>query len=92
VFDMAISVKSFVIFLLGGAGTVFGPVAGAFVVELLATYTWSKLLSWHQGALGVLIILIVMLAPNGFREALRRVPSLASVRARLLRRAAATEL
>lgn len=87
VFDMAISVKSFVIFLLGGAGTVLGPVVGAFVVELLATYTWSKLLSWHQGALGALIILIVLLAPNGFREALRRVPSLASLRARILRKA-----
>ena len=77
VFDMAISVKSFVIFLLGGAGTVLGPVAGAFFIEMLATYTWSKLLNWHLGALGAIIILVVMLAPNGFREALRRVPWLA---------------
>ena len=77
VFDMAISVKSFVIFLLGGAGTVLGPVAGAFFIEMLATYTWSKLLNWHLGALGTTIILVVMLAPNGFREALRRVPWLA---------------
>jgi branched-chain amino acid transport system permease protein len=74
VFDMAISVKSFVIFLLGGAGTVLGPVAGAFFIELLATYTWSKLLNWHLAALGTIIILVVMLAPNGFQEALRRVP------------------
>ena len=75
VFDMGISVKAFVIFLLGGAGTVLGPVTGAFIVELLATYTWSKLLNWHTGALGALIIIVVMLAPNGLREALRRVPS-----------------
>ena len=80
VFDMAISVKSFVIFLLGGAGTVFGPVAGAFFVELLATYTWTKLLSWHLGAMGAIIILVVMLAPDGFRDALRRVRSLAMLR------------
>jgi len=73
VFDMAISVKSFVIFLLGGAGTVIGPVAGAFVVELLQTLTWSKLLNWHMGAMGAIIILVVMLAPDGFREALRKV-------------------
>jgi branched-chain amino acid transport system permease protein len=79
VFDMAISVKSFVIFLLGGAGTVFGPIAGAFFIELLATYTWSKLLNWHLGAMGAIIILVVLFAPNGFREALRRVPSLGSL-------------
>jgi branched-chain amino acid transport system permease protein len=81
VFDMAIAVKAFVIFLLGGAGTVLGPVAGAFFVELLQTFTWSKLLNWHLGAMGAIIILVVMLAPKGFREALRRVPSLAAVRA-----------
>ncbi|MEO8304441.1 MAG: branched-chain amino acid ABC transporter permease [Betaproteobacteria bacterium] len=86
VFDLAISVKSFVIFLLGGAGTVLGPIAGAFFVEMLATYTWSKLLNWHLGAMGALIILVVMLAPNGFRDALRRMPSLATLRMRILRR------
>jgi branched-chain amino acid transport system permease protein len=82
VFDMAISVKSFVIFLLGGAGTVLGPVAGAFFVELLQTFTWSKLLNWHLGAMGTIIILVVMLAPKGFREALRGIPSFAALRAR----------
>lgn len=81
VFDMGISVKSFVIFLLGGAGTVLGPVAGAFFIEMLATYTWSKLLNWHLAALGTIIILVVMLAPNGFRDALRRAPSLRALRA-----------
>jgi branched-chain amino acid transport system permease protein len=82
VFDMAISVKSFVIFLLGGAGTVLGPVAGAFVIELLHTFTWSKLLNWHTGAMGTIIILVVMLAPRGFREAARGMPSFATLRAR----------
>jgi branched-chain amino acid transport system permease protein len=72
VFDMAISVKSFVIFLLGGPGTVLGPLLGAVVVELLATFTWSKLLNWHTGAMGLLIMLVILLFPNGFREALSR--------------------
>ncbi len=78
-FDMSIAVKSFVILLLGGAGTVAGPLAGAFFVELLQTLTWSKLLNWHTGAMGAIIILVVMLAPTGFRDALRRVPSLAAL-------------
>ena len=76
VFDMAIAVKSFVIFLLGGPATVFGPVIAAFFVELLATLTWSKLLNWHVGALGMIIMLVVLLFPAGFRPAWRRVPAL----------------
>ena len=86
-FDMAISVKSFVIFLLGGAGTILGPVAGAFFVELLQTFTWSKLLNWHTGAMGAIIMLVVILAPKGFRDALRRMPTLASCWARVWPRA-----
>jgi hypothetical protein len=55
-------------------------VAGAFFVELLQTFTWSKLLNWHTGAMGAIIILVVILAPKGFLDALRRIPSLARPR------------
>jgi len=72
VFDMAIAVKAFVIFLLGGAGTVLGPVAGAFIVEMLATLTWSHLLNWHLGAMGLLIMLIVLALPDGLPGILAR--------------------
>lgn len=71
-FDLGLSVKAFVILLLGGAGTVFGPVWGAFVVELLANLTWSKLLNWHLGAMGLLIIGIILAFPDGFGVAVRR--------------------
>lgn len=70
-FDMSISVKSFVIFLLGGAGTVFGPVIAAAFVELFSTLTWSYLLSYHLGLMGLIIILVVMYIPNGFGEFVR---------------------
>ena len=66
-FDMAIAVKAFVILLLGGAGTVLGPVGGAFFVEGLANLTWSHLLNWHLGAMGLVIIVVVMVFPGGFR-------------------------
>lgn len=65
-FDMALAVKAFACLLLGGAGTVFGPVAGAFAVELLANFTWSRLLNWHLGAMGVVVMLIVLFFPHGF--------------------------
>jgi branched-chain amino acid transport system permease protein len=70
-FDMGLAVKAFVILLLGGAGTVLGPVGGAFVVELLANLTWSKLLNWHLGAMGLIIIAVILLFPDGFSAALK---------------------
>ncbi len=69
-FDISIAVKAFVILLLGGAGSVLGPVIGAFVVELLANLTWSKLLNWHLGSMGLLIIAIILLFPDGFGSAI----------------------
>ena len=66
VFDMTIAIKSFVMFLLGGAGTVIGPVLGAFFIELISTFAWGHLLNYHIGALGVIIILVVILMPRGF--------------------------
>ena len=65
-FDMALAVKAFAILLLGGAGTVMGPVFGAFFVELVANLTWSRLLNWHLGATGLIIMLVVLWFPDGF--------------------------
>jgi len=65
VFDMAISVKAFVIFLLGGAGTVFGPLIGSLLVESATTLAWSHLLKLHLMVLGVTIMLIVLVVPDG---------------------------
>lgn len=78
VFDMAIAVKSFVIFLLGGPATLFGPVIAALFVELLATLTWSKLLNWHLGAMGMIIMLVVLFFPAGFRPAWQRLSAIRS--------------
>jgi branched-chain amino acid transport system permease protein len=71
VFDMTIAIKSFVMFLLGGAGTVLGPILGAFFVEAVSTLTWSHLLNYHVGTLGAIIILVVIFMPRGFITFLR---------------------
>lgn len=68
-FDMALAIKAFACLLLGGAGTVLGPVVGAFAIELLANFTWSRLLNWHLGAMGIMVMLIVLFFPNGFAKA-----------------------
>ena len=72
VFDVMIVVKLFVILLLGGAGTVMGPLYGAFIFEGISEIVWSKFLNLHLGILGILVILIVFFVPNGVVDMVRR--------------------
>jgi branched-chain amino acid transport system permease protein len=83
VFDMTIAVKSFVMYLIGGAGTVLGPIFGAFFIELVGTFAWSNLLKYHLGILGAIIVMVVVLMPDGFVEFVRdRVSGKALLRTR----------
>lgn len=79
VFDILISVKYWIMMLLGGAGTVLGPVAGAFLLELLSVFIWGQFLRGHMLILGVAIVLVVLFMPGGFIELARQRFSLAAV-------------
>ena len=72
VFDVTIIVKLFVILLLGGAGTVMGPLYGAFIFEGISEIVWSRFLNLHMGILGILVMLIVFFIPNGLIDMVRR--------------------
>ena len=58
--------------ILGGMGTVFGPVFGAFFLELLSTLLWANMLRGHDLVLGILIVTVCLAAPNGLADAIRR--------------------
>lgn len=79
VFDILISVKAWIMMLLGGAGTLFGPLAGAVLLELLSVFIWGQFLRGHLLILGAAIVLVVLFMPAGFVELARRRFSLASV-------------
>lgn len=64
VFDMTIAVKGFVMFLIGGTGTVLGPLIGAALVEIATTLTWSYLLKYHLAVLGIIIMAAAVLIPK----------------------------
>ncbi|MGE5617157.1 MAG: branched-chain amino acid ABC transporter permease [Bacillota bacterium] len=51
--------------LLGGKGTLWGPIIGATVFYTLREVTWTYLLGWQYIALGVLIIANVMFFQQG---------------------------
>jgi branched-chain amino acid transport system permease protein len=72
VFDVMWVVKMFVILLIGGAGTVFGPVIGAFILESISELVWSRFINLHLGILGLIIILVVLFMPRGIISLVRQ--------------------
>jgi len=66
VFDIVIAVKFIIMILVGGAGTVFGPLLGAFFIEFISELVWSKFLIFHLTILGSIIVLVIIFMPKGF--------------------------
>ena len=51
--------------MLGGLGTVAGPVVGAAALYWLRDVVWSNFLLYHRIFEGVLLILLILFVPNG---------------------------
>jgi branched-chain amino acid transport system permease protein len=58
--------------LLGGMGTLFGPVIGAGLLVFITQVILSRLLDFHLFATGLLLVLLVLLAPGGIMGLLKR--------------------
>ena len=65
VFDVLYSIKAIVMVLLGGAGSVFGPLVGAAIFLSLEELVWRNYLQVHSGVLGLMIVLLVLFLPKG---------------------------
>ncbi|MGI6285755.1 branched-chain amino acid ABC transporter permease [Neomoorella humiferrea] len=73
VFDIMISVEAFVMVLLGGPATIFGPVIGAFFLKLLSELIWSQFTLIHMGVLGLIIVIITLFLPSGIMGLWRQI-------------------
>jgi len=51
--------------LLGGVGTILGPIVGAFIFQLLSEVIWSNFLTFHLGILGIITMLVILFIPRG---------------------------
>ncbi|HET7634699.1 MAG TPA: branched-chain amino acid ABC transporter permease [Burkholderiales bacterium] len=51
--------------VLGGKGTLWGPVIGAVVFHITQEVFWTYLLGWQRVAMGLLIVIIVVFFPAG---------------------------
>jgi branched-chain amino acid transport system permease protein len=86
-FDVDITVLMVVMAVLGGSGTVLGPVIGAVALQYLSEWLRTNYTDLHTFIFGAIIVLAVVLLPMGAvnfaREswAQRRVSLLATIRA-----------
>jgi branched-chain amino acid transport system permease protein len=58
--------------LLGGMGTLFGPVIGAFLLVFITQVILGRLLDFHLFATGLLLVILVLSAPGGVAGLLKR--------------------
>jgi branched-chain amino acid transport system permease protein len=64
-FNILMTIKVPVMALLGGAGTVFGPIVGTTVFIVLEEVFWANFLDWNRAILGVVIVVLVFFIPGG---------------------------
>ncbi len=58
--------------ILGGKGTLWGPVIGAALFHFINELFWTHLYGWQFVAMGVLIVVIVVFFPHGILGTLKR--------------------
>jgi branched-chain amino acid transport system permease protein len=64
-FNILLSIEVPVMVMLGAAGTILGPVFGAFVYVLLRELVWVNFINFHSAILGVLIVAVIYFIPKG---------------------------
>ncbi len=74
VFDLGLSINAIVWSVVGGLGTVLGPVVGVLLLLPLTDYL-SSLIVYAQIPVGILLVLVVTFAPEGIVGRLSRAPA-----------------
>lgn len=71
-FDISLNVKMIIMAVFGGAGTVLGPVVGAFSLSAVSELLSSEVTSIAGLFFGIVIVAAVVLMPRGLADMLRR--------------------
>jgi branched-chain amino acid transport system permease protein len=65
VFNVNITIKMVIMSLLGGMGTVWGPIVGAGFLQTIEDFLGATFLNWYLVIIGIIIILVIMFMPRG---------------------------
>jgi branched-chain amino acid transport system permease protein len=71
-FSDVMSMSIVLVALLGGMGTLIGPVIGAVILFVIIEVVWTIFPGRHPTIIGLLIVLIVMFAPQGIVKYLKK--------------------
>ena len=71
-FDISLNVKMIIMAVFGGAGTILGPVVGAFSLSAVSELLSSEITSVAGLFFGLVIVAAVVLMPRGLADLLRR--------------------
>jgi branched-chain amino acid transport system permease protein len=70
-FDIGLNVKMIIMAIFGGAGTVLGPVLGAFVLSAISELLSSEVTTAAGLFFGLVVVLAVLLMPRGLADLFR---------------------
>jgi branched-chain amino acid transport system permease protein len=71
VFDVHITIKMVIMSLLGGMGTVSGPVVGATFLQLIEDFLGAQFVNLYLIIIGAVIVAVIMFLPQGISGSLR---------------------
>lgn len=71
-FPMAYEVRTILMAIFGGAGTVWGPLVGGFLFSAVGEVLWAKFAEVHLLLFGSTIIVVLLFMPEGLIPLLRR--------------------
>jgi branched-chain amino acid transport system permease protein len=64
-FDVLLTLKVPVMAMLGGVGTIFGPILGAASFVIMEEFIWAQFLEYNRAILGLVIVLLIFFLPGG---------------------------
>ena len=67
-FDILLTLKVPVMAMLGGAGTIFGPIIGAASFVVMEEVIWAQFLEYNRAILGLVIVVVIFFLPGGLMK------------------------
>jgi len=71
-FDPTVDFQAILFALLGGMGTLWGPLIGTVILQLVGEQLWAQFPDVQMGLFGLLVVVIVVFFPGGLVSVLRR--------------------
>ena len=72
VFAIIWSIRAIATSILGGQGTILGPIVGAVALTLVSEWVWERSTTFYQVIFGGIIVLVVLFLPGGLMALLQR--------------------